>query len=169
MVDTVSRGVLDAQADRNGLDRLAEAANIPAIVLVNLTLPESSAPRSDGMLRALVEHANYRCARHADWPVISWRVDGVPVPARVWWFAGGWAAFSDALPDVYLTAAGVANGPDGVEFARLRTGEAYDFDLAGRLSIRVVVESNAEKRRRDLVRSADWHPDQVRLLPAQGS
>jgi hypothetical protein len=31
------------------------------------------------------------------------------------------------------------------------------------------VESNAEKRRRDLVRSADWHPDQLRLLPAQGS
>lgn len=163
-VYTLDRAPLDAHADRHGLDRLAEAANVPAIGLVNLTLPELSVPRPDGMLKVLVAHANDRSSHYAEWPEISWRVDGVTVAARVWRFADGWAAFSDALPDVYLTAAGIANEPDGLQFARLPNGDAYGFDLADRLSIGVLNESRAVGGVHELVDNAVWHRDQLRLL-----
>jgi hypothetical protein len=163
-VYTLDRTLLDRQADRHGLDRLAEVANVPAIGLVNLTMPAISVPRPAGMARALVAHADARCARHSDWSVISWRVDGGAVPARVWRLAGGWAAFSDAVPDVYLAAAGVAHEPDGLRFARLSSGEAYGFDLEARLSIRVFQESRAAGGARQFVESEDWHPDQLRVL-----
>lgn len=163
-VSTLSRARFDTRADRHGLDRLADAAMEPAVVLVNLTLPESSVPRPDGLVRALVEHAESRTAGHSAWPVTSWHLDGITAPARVWRFAGGWAAFSDALPEIYLTAAGVANDPDGLEFAQLHDGNAYHFDLTGRLSTRVLTESRAASGAPDLVASVEWHADQLALL-----
>lgn len=44
-------------------------------------------------------------------------MDGAAVTARVGWFAGGWAAVSDAVAEVYLSAVGIGVGPDGLSLS----------------------------------------------------
>jgi hypothetical protein len=170
MVETFSRFLTDSLHVRGGEPPLKSVSFAAAVTLVNLTLPDMSVSRPDGLLQAVVDHADENSRRHADWTRVTWQVDGVPVPARAWEFAGGWAAFSDALPEVYLAISGSAGRPDGVALARLKDSRAYHFDLDQPLHPRVI-EASAAAALVDCPRPwrqrAELHPDQLRLLPGR--
>jgi hypothetical protein len=165
MVDSYSRPLTDAQAARAGQSPLQLVAFAASVVLVNLTLPAQSVPRPPGILRALVNNADARSRQYAQWSVVRWRVDGWPVAARGWRFAGGWAAFSDSVDGVYLAAAGSAGtDPDGLAFGLLHDGLAYGFDLDQPLHPSVIAASSAAGGERIPPPPRHWHADQVRLL-----
>jgi hypothetical protein len=102
----------DARAAQMGRSLQYLAADA-ALQLTGMTLPVMSLARPPGFLQALVEYAEKAGSEYAQWPRVSWRVDGVAVTARVWWFAGGWAAFTDAVEGAYLTAVGLGGQSGG--------------------------------------------------------
>ena len=83
----------------------------------------------------------------------------------MWWFAGGWATFTDAVEGVYLAASGVGTGPDGLSLAVLRYGSAYHFALDQPLYPGVLSASHAAGGG-DLPppERQEWHADQLRLM-----
>lgn len=89
-VETFSRLRADALAARFLQPPLQQVAFYAAVVLINVTLPAKPLPWPDGFQRALVGHADERSGQYAQWPLVSWRVNGAAVTARAWWFAGGW-------------------------------------------------------------------------------
>jgi hypothetical protein len=170
MVESYSRSVTDEMAARHGEPPLEDVAVRAAVMLVDVTLPAQSVPRPDGFPRVLVEHAMKFAGQHVQWPAVGWRVDGAVVPVRVTWFAECWAAISDAPAEVYLSAAGVGVGPDGLSLARLRDGTAYHFDLEQPLRPRVLSASKraAEAPFEGQWQRQDWHADQLRLMRESG-
>jgi hypothetical protein len=63
-------------------------------------------------------------------------VDGAAVEAAVWEYAGGWTAFTDAVPGVYLVAAGLGGlGPHRLGFGTVTDAGPYGFDLAAPLDL----------------------------------
>lgn len=160
----------DAQAAQMGKSPLQWVAFDAAFELINLTLPVLSLPRPPGFNRVLVDHAERARSEYVRWPAVPWQVDGVAVTARVWWFAGGWAAFTDAVERVYLHACGVGTGPDGLSLAVLRDGSACHFDLDQPLYPGVLSASRAAAGADDLPepRRQDWHADQLRLMREPG-
>jgi hypothetical protein len=170
MVETFSRSLTNSLHVRGGEPPLKSVSFAAAVTLVNLTLPDPSVDRPEGLFKAVVDHADTRSRQHADWTPVTWLVDGAPVTALAWEFAGGWAAFSDALPDVYLAISGSTGSPDGIAIDLLKDSRAYHFDLDQPLHPRVI-ETSAAAALADCGRSwpgrADLHPDQLRLLPSQ--
>ncbi|PRX50487.1 hypothetical protein B0I33_102609 [Prauserella shujinwangii] len=153
----------------NGGDPLAKVAFSGAFGLVNLTLPDSSVPRPDGLILALVEHAENQASRHAEWRPKMWEADGEPVPAKVLYFAGAWAGFTDALDEVYVVAIGIGIPPEGLRLTRVTDGTPYGADLTAPLSL-------AELGRKKSLRPEAWlppprrdafHPDQLALAPTE--
>jgi hypothetical protein len=128
-VETYSRPATDDLAARQGEPPLADAAFRAAHILIDVTLPVLAVPRPDGLLRVVLEHAMEIAGQYPQWSAVGWRVDGAPVTARVIWFAGGWAAVSDAVAEVYLSAVGMGVGPDGLSLTHLQDGVACHFDL----------------------------------------
>jgi hypothetical protein len=166
MAETHSRALTDVQAARTGESPLQSVAFGAAVVLVNLTLPEDSVPRPPGLLHALANHAVELSKECAKWPPVPWRVDGVAVTAQARRFAGGWAAFSDAVDGVYLAAAGLGAGPENLALAVLEDGRAYNFDLNQPLHPQVIVTSSAARTGGERLPPLrpDWHADQMRLI-----
>jgi hypothetical protein len=117
LVESYSRSATDDMAAQLGEPQLVDAAIRAATILINATLPAQSVPRPDGFRRVLVERAMEIAGQHAQWPAVGWLVDGAAVTARVSGFAGGWAAVSDAMAEVYLSAVGMGVGPDGLSLA----------------------------------------------------
>jgi hypothetical protein len=169
MVNTYSGRPTDAQAARLGQPPLEYVAFGAAHILIDVTLPVQSVPRPDGFLPLLTEHALHAAGQSAQWPAVQWRVDAATVAARVWQFAGGWAAISDAVDDVYLSAAGTGTRPEGLSLSRLRDGSAYHFDLAQPLAPRLLSASRhaagVEFKGSQWERQG-WHGDHVRLMRA---
>jgi hypothetical protein len=171
MVESYSRPATDDLAARRGERPLDDAAVRAAVILIDVTLPAQSVPRPDGFLRVLVEHAMEIAGQYAQWPTVGWQVDGAEVTARVSWFAGGWAAISEGVAEVYLSAVGIGVGPDGLSLARLQDGAAYHFDLdqplrpgAMSASSRAAgAQSEAPPRQRQ-----DWHADHLKLMCESG-
>jgi hypothetical protein len=170
IVETHSREMTDAAQeddDEPGVQAVAFAA---AFTLLNLTLPDSSVPRPEGFHWALVDLAVERGQDYPDWTPVTWQVDGRPVTARAWEFAGGWAAFCDGLDDVYLAVAssGGRSEPDGLALTRLRQSDtgAYHVDLSQPLPPGIRQQSRDAARTDELEwrEPADWHPDQLHLL-----
>ncbi|OQO92813.1 hypothetical protein [Saccharomonospora piscinae] len=166
-VGTLPKRRYEAVMCPNGKDPLVEVAFSGAFGVVNVTLPDSSVPRPDGLIPALVEHAEHEAQRYADWPIVWWRLEGAQVRARVWHFAGGWAAFCTALDDVYLVVVGIGMDPADLAFAPVTDGAEYGADLAAPLDF-------AELGRRKSVRPEAWlppprrdsfHPDQLAFVP----
>lgn len=171
MVESSSRPVTDDLAGRRGELPLADVALRAAHILLDVTLPVQSVPRPDRFLQALHKHLPEFAGQYARCPAVAWRVDGAAVTARVSWFAGGWAAVSDAVAGVYLSAVGIGAGPDGLSLARLHDGAAYHFDLKQPLRPGVLsasrraagVQLEAPPRQRQ-----DWHADQLWLMRGSG-
>jgi hypothetical protein len=163
----------DAQAAEQGRSALEDVAWHGATGLTNMTLPVSL-PRPPGFLRALADRAVAAASAYSAWPVVGWQVDDVPVQVRVWRFAGGWTAVTDAAAGVYLCVVGVGpgTGQEGLSLATLRDSSAYHFDLHEPLSLELV-KASAETAGVRLgspptwVRE-DWHPDQLQLIRELG-
>jgi hypothetical protein len=176
MVNTYSGRPTDARAARLGQPPVEDVAFDAAHSLIDVTLPVQSVPRPNGFLPLLTEHAQHAASQSAQWAAVQWRVDAATVPARVWLFAGGWAAISDAVDDVYLSAVGTGTQPEGLSLTRLRDGSAYHFDLAQplapglRSASRQAAGVEFEGSRWE---SQGWHADHVRLMralpPAEGN
>jgi hypothetical protein len=167
LVETHSRARTDAMVAPSGRPPLAYVAECAAINLVNLTLPALSVPRPDGMLQALVNHADERGGGYATWSPVSWRVDGAAVTARAWRFAGGWAAVSDAVDDVYLAVASVGTDPEGLSLGLIADGGAYHYRLDQPLHPSVMAASRAARPGGDQLpwpQPGQWHDDQLRVL-----
>jgi hypothetical protein len=125
-------------------------------------------------LRALADLSAEAANAYSAWASTDWQVDGRPVQAPVWRFAGGWTGFTEAAAGVYLMVVGTGPGtePDGLSFAPLRDGSSYHFDLRDPLSFEVVnaaagaagvpVGSDPPWERQD------WHPDQLQLMRKLG-
>lgn len=163
LVESHSRARTDAVVASCGELPLEHVANYAAVRLVNITLPVQSLPRPDGMLRALALHAG----EHAQWAPVGWRVDGTGVTARACRFAGGWAAVSDAVDDVYLAVAGVGADPEGLSLGLVADGGAYHFRLDEPLHPDVMTASRAARPGGDELpwpQPGRWHDDQLRLL-----
>jgi hypothetical protein len=169
MVNTYSGRPTDAQAAELGQLPLQYVAFDAAHMLINVTLPVQSVPRPNGFVPLLTGHALHAAGESAQWAAVQWRVDAATVAARVWQFAGGWAAISDAVDEVYLTAVGAGTRPEGLSLARLRDGGAYHFDLAQPLAPRLL---SASRRAAGVQfegsrwESQGWHADHVRLMRA---
>ena len=167
LVETHSRARTDAMVAPSGRSPLPYVAQRAATTLVNLTLPAPSVPRPDGMLRALVNHAEERGGGYPAWSPASWRVDGAAVTARAWRFAGGWAAVSEAV-DVYLAVTSVGADPDGLSLGLVADGGAYHFRLDQPLSPAVMAASRAARPGGDELpwpqRGGQWHDDQLRVM-----
>ncbi len=169
MVSTYSALPTDDQAARAGQPPLADVAFDAAHILINVTLPVQSVPRPDGFLPLLTEHAKHAAGQSAHWPTVQWRVDAASVPARVWQFAGGWAAITDPVDDVYLSAVGVGTRPEDVSLTRLQDGRAYHFDLAQPLGPGLLTASRQAAGVEfggSHWESQYWHADHVRLMRA---
>ncbi|PXY32647.1 hypothetical protein [Prauserella muralis] len=164
------RRYADAMCPGGG-DPLAEVAFSGAFGLVNLTLPDSSVPRPDGLIPALVEHAERQAKLHRDWARVGWDVDGTRVGARVWRFAGAWAGFTDALEETYVVAVGIGVEPEGLRLDRVTGTAAYGIDFGAPLSL-------VELGRYKSTRPDTWlpppqrdafHPDQLARMPSTAS
>jgi hypothetical protein len=168
-VETFSRLRTDALMSRSDETPLQHVAHYAGNTLINVTLPERSEPWPDGFLPTLSNYAYEHSRQCAQWPLARWRVNGAAVTARVWRFAGGWVAVSDAVGGVYLAAVGVGTDPDGLSLAVLQDASAYHFDLYQPLHIHVVSASRdrAGSDALELRRCQDLHADQLRLLPDQ--
>lgn len=120
-VSTYARRTADARAAQWEQTPLQNVAFDAAHILINMTLPVQSVPRPDGFLPVLTEHATKAAADHAHWPVVQWQLGAAAVAARVWQFAGGWAAITDVVGDVYLSTVGVGAGPENLSFEKSET------------------------------------------------
>jgi hypothetical protein len=171
MVESYSRPGTDHLAVRQADPPLAEVVYRAASTLINVTLPVQSVPRPDCFLRAFGAHITEFAGQYAQWPTVLWWVDGAALTARVSWFAGGWAAVSDAVAEVYMSAVGTGVCPDGLSLASLQDGAAYHFDLKQPLRPGVLSASSraavAQSEEPPWQRQ-DWHADQLRLMRESG-
>jgi len=150
-----------------GGDVRAAVALSAAFGLVNLTLPDSSVARPQGLIPELVKHAERQAERYSEWRTAVWHVDGQPAPAAVWNFAGGWAGFSDGLDAAFVVAVGLGVEPDELHIGTVNDGSAYGVDLRKPLDLHMV-----GKQRYDCPqawfpppRRETFHPDQLALQP----
>jgi hypothetical protein len=164
----------DERAAEQGLSSLEYAALQGTVALINVTLPVLSLARPPGFLKALVARSEDAAGAYADWPTVDWRVDGVHVQAPVWGFAGGWTAFTDAAPGVFLIVVGTGpdTGPEDLSFEALRDASAYHFNLQSSLSFEI---ANAAAEAAGVPNGSDpswqrqdWHVDQLQLIRELG-
>jgi hypothetical protein len=169
-VETFSRERTDVLVARSLESAMQHVASYAAALLANVTLPVDSLPRPDGFYRALIGLTEERSGKYVEWPEVRWQVDGLAATARVWRFAEGWLAVSDAAPAVYLAAVGLGTEPGGLRLAMLQDGDAYHFDMGQPMHARVMVASHAARADGDLPppRRGDWHADQLRLMRESG-
>jgi hypothetical protein len=163
------RVATDAQAEQ-GRSPLEDVACQGTTALINLTLPVPQLAYPPGFLTELVGRAVAAARARSAWPMVVWRVDGLPVQVHVWRFAGGWTAFTDAVAGVYLCVVGVGRGagPEDLSVAALRDGRTYHFDLHGPLSLQLA-KASAEAAGLPLKSPPswareDWHPDHLHLI-----
>jgi hypothetical protein len=168
------RVATDAQAAEKGQSPLEDVACQGTTGLINMTLPVPQLPRPPGFLRALVDRAVAAARAYSAWPMVGWQVDGLPVQVRVWRFAGGWTAFTDAAAGVYLCVVGVGSGTcaENLSVAALRDAGAYHFDLHGPVSL-TLAKASAQAAGVPLGSPpswlrADWHADQLQLIRELG-
>lgn len=154
-----------------GNDPLAAVAFSGAFGLVNLTLPNGSASRPDGLISALVHHAEQQAACYERWPAVQWDVDGTSVQANIWYFAGAWSGFTPVHNDVHLVAIGIGIKPDDLSLTRVADSAAYGIDFAAPLDIEEVgrYKRSCSEAYLSPPRGDSLHPDQIALLSDEPS
>ncbi|MEU6643233.1 hypothetical protein ABZ863_11850 [Saccharomonospora sp. NPDC046836] len=166
-IGSMPRARYDQTMCSTGGDPLAEVAFSGAFGLVNLTLPDGSVPRPEGLIQSLVEHAEQEAKRYPAWPWVRWDVDGTSVPARVLRFAGAWAGFTDGLADTYVVAIGIGVEPEGLRLVPISETAAYGTDLTAPLSLTALgrYKSNRPEAWFPPPQRDAFHPDQLALVP----
>jgi hypothetical protein len=166
-VGTFARQRYEATMCPRGQDPLAAVALGATLGLVNLTLPDVSVPRPDGLISALVDKAEEMAKAHADWPRVHWDVDGMPAPAAVWEFAGAWAGFTAALPDAYVAVVGIGVPADGLRLVPVRDEADYRMDLRAPLDLAELGRQKGQRPDSWLPppRRDGFHADQLAVAP----
>lgn len=107
--------------------REARTAFTVMFALVDATMPAPT-ERPDDYKRRVVDHATRHAERHLDWRRVTWTVDGRAVEASVVDWAGAWAGFTCAVPDVDLAVVASGTEPEGLALTRLDDTSDYHFD-----------------------------------------
>lgn len=164
-VGSFPRARFDRIEAAHSRDPLAELAFAGAVPLINMTLPERAEDGIPGINRALVDHAGQQAQRHAEWPRVRWSVEGAPVSAAVWQFAGAWLGITDALPEVYLAVIGFGVVPEGLPLALIADGSPYGMDLRAPLSTDLLTEQSSRLPPEvwPQPNRGRYHPDQLAL------
>lgn len=123
--------------------------------MIAYTLPDPAVPRPDGLVRSIMNETYRQAAACQAWPEVGWTVDGVDVSARVWKFAGFWAAFTDHMAESYIMAVGTGVDADGLPFEQVLDGWPYGFDLQDSLASGT---QRGEKLRVARPDSGSFHP-----------
>lgn len=159
-----SGGVRVGTFAREWLDQnpLTTAAGLGVESLVDLTMPANFGEPGPGVVDAITHHAKERATQHAAWPRVAWQIDGDTVAAPVWEFAGGWTAYTDALPTVVVVAVGVGVSPENLSLSTLTDGSAYGIDLSAPLDRRIGWNEERDWQETIVARPNEhWHPDQL--------
>lgn len=163
IVGSASRPRLDAMHAGLPGDPPAHVAFAVGLHMIGYTLPDDSVPRPEGLVRAIANEMHRQATSCSDWAEIGWTVDGVEVLARVWKFAGFWAAFTDELGESYVMAIGTEVDPDGLNLDRVVDGTPYGFELGAELGYGAARGNPLPVVRPD---RQQFHPDHLRLLGA---
>ncbi|MFC7359043.1 hypothetical protein [Nocardioides astragali] len=122
-----------------GVDADERAAGIAAVAVVDATMPDL-ANRPDDYGQRLLDVALSRAAGHTGWRQASWMVDHQTVSASVLDWAGAWAAFTTALPEVDVVVIGFGVEPAGLALVEVRDASTYHFDLGRPITFPDTVE-----------------------------
>ena len=107
--------------------------------VVDATMPDP-ANRPDDYAPRLLDVASTRAAGHTAWQQVSWTVDHRSVSASVLEWAGAWAAFTTALPEVDVVVIGFGVEPAGLALVEVRDASTYHFDLGRPITFPDTVE-----------------------------
>lgn len=115
-----------AMAVGAGQDLSREVAFMAVHRLLNATSPNLALdkPARERYLHDVVDLAEQQAEHWADWPSLTWSVDHCPVQARLWRWAGAWAAFTTELAGVAVIVLGHHLEPAGLE---LTTVDPHDY------------------------------------------
>ncbi len=95
--------------------------------LVDATMPHPAA-RPDEFGHRLVDAATARAANRSKWQPFSWTVRDQAVAASVLRWAGAWAAFTTALPEVDIVMVGYGVEPTALTMTEVEDASEYHFD-----------------------------------------
>jgi hypothetical protein len=144
------------------------AAFTAAFTLLDRTEPELPDPQRDQLRRASIGMVDDLADDWANWPTVSWHIDGRPGSAHVTAWAGAWAAVCFDMPGVAIIV--IANGvqPAALRLAAAGDGHAYHVDLRQPLNYPRSLEASAHAALGDDPEHepSRWplHPDHDRLL-----
>ncbi len=140
------------------------------LALVDATMPAPT-ERPDDYTRDIVDFAQRAADRHSRWPEAIWTIDLVPVSASVFEWAGAWAGFTTAVPEVDVVVVGSGIEPSGLTLSGLDDTSAYHFDRDRPIRFpETVVLARAEALGRGVESDQDadvwWpaHPDHTAAL-----
>lgn len=80
--------------DSNIDDLALDSARLVALILVNLTMPQSRVQQDPTFVKNVLQFVDDQAASPDTWNDTSWEIDGESVAASQWSFAGGTAAFA---------------------------------------------------------------------------
>ncbi len=151
------------RAERTEADAVERAALRAVLCVVDATMPDPHGRPHDYGHR-LLDVASSRVGDHPRWRRVSWVVDGQSVTASTFDWAGAWAAFTTALPDVDIVAFGFGVAPAGLHLAEVQDGSRYHVDLGRPITFPDTVDQAraAAGVRSDPPGAHDWwptHPD----------
>ena len=113
------------RANPNSVPR--DAAFSAMLTLVDATMPQP-AGRPGNYDHRIVDFAQSEADRHDLWPQATWSVGQLPVPAPVFAWAGAWAGFTMAVPDVDIVVVGSGIDPNGLTLEEVNDASVYHFD-----------------------------------------
>lgn len=151
-----------------GGDPVREVAFAATFALVNATFPAPNDRPAD-FGEQVVTFAERRADEYAQWPAAVWTVDHRSVPARLFGWAGAWAGFTTALPEVDVVAVGFGIEPRALALTEWADTAGYHFDKDLDLAFPEVVDTGrsaalleTDDTERDL-RYWPAHPDHDRM------
>lgn len=135
-VDELLAGTLHRQRYHDflsGTDPLFAVADLCLTTLINAH-PERVEASSDVLAYA---------HQHADWPTVTWFVDGQAVNAAVCRHdADIWVGFTDGLTNAYLAVVGKGAEPDDLRFVQIEDSNLYGVDLTAPVNVNDIGRPN---------------------------
>jgi len=104
---------------------VASTALWPLVGLVTPVLSDDQRRVWSGHVLTFIEK---RAALYETWPQVKWSVDGTPLRARVFQWAGAWAGFA-ATPEAAIIVVAYVVNAEGLALAQIRNGDDYHFEI----------------------------------------